>query len=142
MRRGDREAAVGQVVAVTGASGLQETADLGGDRVLLAGHAAQHGAEPAFGQAEAVVRGGVEVPDTALPGGDDGFLGLGVGDRGEQIADHRRAEGEFTDPHRPGPEHVLAHCHGFTPDRRRRPAMPPSTARAVPVTEAAAGEAR
>ena len=46
---------------------VEEPADLGGDHVLVAGAVPQGVAEAAFGQAEAVVRRGVEGPDAAVP---------------------------------------------------------------------------
>ena len=58
---GDGEA-VGQVVAA-GLGGFEAAAHLGGDGVRRARPVAQRGAETAFGQADAVVRGGVEVAD-------------------------------------------------------------------------------
>lgn len=138
---GDGEA-VGQVVAGGLRPGTEQSADLGGQDVLVPGQTAQSGAEAPFGQAEAVVRGGVEVPYAGFPGGQDGPFGLGVADRGEEVPDPGGAEGEFADAQCAAAEWVVASAHDFGSGRRRRPAIPPSTASAVPVTEEAEGEAR
>ena len=53
------------------ATGVEQPADLGGDHVLVARPVPQGLAEAPLGQAEAVVRRGVEGPDAAVPGGVD-----------------------------------------------------------------------
>src|SRR5205823_4586408 len=88
--------AVREVVAAL-AGGLQDAADLGGDRVGGTGVFAKDGADSAFGQAEAVVRGGVEVADALLPGRGHRLAGLFLADLGVEVADGGPAEGEGAD---------------------------------------------
>jgi len=148
--------AVGQIVAGGVGYGLQQASDLGRQRVGVARPLPQRGADPAFGQAEAVVRGGVEVPDARVPGGQQRGLRLGRIDLGVEVAERGGAEGQVGDLDRSVPQGGRPH-RGSCPlaadgsavgsadgsaGRSRRPCMPPSTASAVPVTEAAAGPAR
>src|SRR5205807_2990637 len=93
---GHGETARRQVVAAL-VGGLQTAADLGGVRVGRTRVFAQDGAEAAFGQAEAVVRGRVEVADALLPGGGHGLLRLLFAHLGVEVADDGTAEGEWAD---------------------------------------------
>src|SRR5487761_616424 len=76
---------------------LVPPADLGGDHVLVARTGPERLAEPALGQAEAVVRRGVEGPDPALPGRVDGGPRVVVAHLGVQAPDGRAAEGQLGD---------------------------------------------
>ena len=78
---------------------------------------------------------------------------VAVGHRGEQVADRRPAERDLGDRHPRPPERAqrqsgpaartLARCRGgHERGLIRRPDMPPSIARAVPVTDDASGLAR
>ncbi len=133
------------------AAGLEQAADLGGDDVVIARAVPQRVAEAALGQAEAVVRRGVEGPDPAVPGRVDGGPGVVVAHLGEQVPDRRAAEGQLGDVDRRPAEAAqrkrgLRRCRGSRSGHERglirRPAMPPSTASAVPVTDDASGLAR
>lgn len=134
--RGGHREAVGQVVAAR-VHGLQEAAHLRRDGVLGAGPVAQGRAQAPFGEAETVVRGGVEVADAARPGGVDRVVRLLVGDLGVQVADAGGAEGQRADGDAVGAEGVHR-----TAWRGRRPCIPPSTASAVPVVEPDSGLAK
>lgn len=142
---GDGEAVSEVVAGVVAVDGFEAAADLGGEGVLGARAGAQGLAEAAFGEAEAVVRGGVEVPHALPPGGGDGLVRLCVVERGVEVADAAGAEAEGGDRHAPAvervPSLVLARVHRFT-GRGLRPCIPPSTARAVPVVAPESGLAR
>src|SRR5699024_10016427 len=63
-------------------------------QVLLARVGGQALTEPALAGAEAVVRGGVEVPDAGLPGGAHRAVGLLVGGGPVEVAELGGAEAE------------------------------------------------
>jgi len=77
--------------------GLEEAADLGGEHVLVSRTVPQGVAQTALGQAEAVVRRGVERADAAVPRRVDRGCGVVVAHRGEQVPDRRAAEGQLGD---------------------------------------------
>ncbi len=133
---------LGKVVAVQLPGRAQQPADLGGEDVLVPGAAAQGLSEPSLGQAQTVMRSRVEIPDTRLPRSGNRGLGIGIGHRREQVADPRRTEGEFADLHLAASQGPAVRAHDRASGRSRRPAIPPSTCRAVPVVLPAAGEAR
>jgi hypothetical protein len=74
---------------------LEQPADLRGDRIVVARTAGEGGAEPALGQAEPVVRSGVEVPDAAVPRRVDRGMRFVVADRAVQVAELGAAEGKL-----------------------------------------------
>src|SRR5206468_1193648 len=91
------EAVVQVARALPGGVGHDQSADLGGQRVLLARTRPQYRTHPPLGQAETVVRGGVEVPDAALPGRLDGRGRILVRYHLVQIADRRGTEAQLAD---------------------------------------------
>src|SRR3954447_6048246 len=94
---------------------------------------ARRAPEPLLGQAEAVVRRGVEVAPALVPGRVDGRDGLGVAHLAEQVAQRRTAE--------PDALVVREDLHQRAAGSRRF-CMPPSTASAVPVVDPDNGLAR
>jgi hypothetical protein len=133
--------ALGEIVAAAVLRvGFEQPPDLGGDGVRVAVASAQHGAQAPLGQPESVVRGGVEGAYARLPGRlHRGGRGL-LGDRAEEVADAGGPERQLGDPDTGAAQRGRSHAP--TAGRSRSPCMPPSTARAMPVTEAAAGLAR
>lgn len=79
--------------------GDEEAAGLGGDDVLVAGAVAQGGAQPVFGQAQAVVRRGVVIADARVPGGVQGGGGVLGGGGAVEVADDGGAEAELGELH-------------------------------------------
>ena len=86
----------------------EEPPDLGGEHVLVSGAACEGGAEAALGQAESVVRRGVEVADAGVPGRLDRGVRLVVGRLAEQVAELRGAESEFGQG-QAGPQRATQH---------------------------------
>lgn len=95
---GRDDEAVRQVVAGQSGACAQQAADLGGQRELRTWPGAQGVSKTALGQAESVVRSGVERADSAGPGGLDGGGRVLVADRVEQIAQRGGAQGELIEP--------------------------------------------
>jgi hypothetical protein len=85
---------------VTTGGRLEKPSDLRGDDVILSGPADERSAEAPLGQAEAVVRRGVEVADTGVPGGVDGRACLVIADGAIQVAELRTAERELSESKR------------------------------------------
>ncbi len=88
-------------VALPRAAGVvhEQPADLGGQHVVVARAAGEGGAEAAFGQAEAVVRGGVEVADAAGPRGVHDRPRVLAGHGPEEVAQLGAAEAERGEVH-------------------------------------------
>ena len=74
--------------------GTQQTSDLRREQILLPRVLVQERAEATLGGADAVVRGGVEVTDPALPRGGDGACGLLVGGGPVEVPELRGAEAQ------------------------------------------------
>ena len=87
-----------------GAGRLKQAADLRGDHVLGAPTVPERVTQAPFRQPEAVVRRGVEGPDSAVPGRVDGGAGVAVGDLGKQVPNGRAAEGQFGNAYRRFPQ--------------------------------------
>lgn len=118
----------------------EQPAHLGGEGVGVTGAVAQRGAEPPLRQAETVVGRGVERADAGVPGGVHRGTGGLVGDRLVEVAEGGAAQRQLRDRHRAGAQ--PGGPHDRASGRSRSPCIPPSTASAVPVTDAAAGLAR
>jgi hypothetical protein len=104
--------AEGGLHVVDGVVGYEQAADLGAEGELLAGSGLQHGAEAAFRQAQAVVRGRVEAADALFPGRLDGGAGVLLGDGAVEPGEWRAAEREFCDGDAAAPEAVPPDVHG------------------------------
>ena len=76
------EVVVPATTVAVGGQVVDEAANLGGEDELVARDSGQGAAEAEFGEAIAVHRRGVVGADAVLPGGEDRFFGLGVGDAG------------------------------------------------------------
>ena len=100
--------------------------------VLVARARREGCAEAAFRQAEAVVRGGVEVADARVPGGVDRRRGVLGGVARYRLPMTGGAEAEFGEAHR----RPCGMVRAFTPvpTAGHRPSQPPSTGRIVPWT--------
>jgi hypothetical protein len=106
----------------------EQASDLCGDHVVVAGPRAKGGAQTPLGQAEAVVRCGVEVPESGVPGGVDRGRELLVASGAVHVAALRSAEAER------GEEDGGSARHGHRFHRPYRPSQPPSTGMAAPWT--------
>ena len=130
--------AVGEIVAAAARRvGFEQPPDLGGDGVRVAGPAAQRGTQAALGQAESVVRGGVEVRMPASQAAST------AADAASSVTGRKRL------PMPAAPNDSSVTLTSVPPSvvvlmsrpagRSRSPCMPPSTASAVPVMDAGGG---
>ncbi len=85
------------VAGVRRRDGFQQSTDLCGQCVIVAGAPAQRFAEASLRQAQPIVGGRVERAHPGRPGGVDGGRSRVVVDRGVQVAQRGGAESEFGD---------------------------------------------
>ena len=95
MRRGNGEPLL--VEAVDGVDRLEEASDLGRENVGLARIRGERLAEAPLGEAEPVVRSGVEVAHTEMPRGVHRGARVLVRDRAVEVAELRAAERQLAD---------------------------------------------
>ena len=74
---------------------LEHPSDLRGDDVLAARPIGEALAQTSLRQPQAVVRGGVEIADAALPGGLDRFIRLDLRGLAEEIAELSRSQADL-----------------------------------------------
>ena len=84
---GHHEVVVGVELSGTLGVRFEQAPDLGRHDVLVARFRRQERTEPALGQPQPVVRGGVEIADADIPRGLQDRPGFVVGERPEQVAD-------------------------------------------------------
>ncbi len=89
---------------------------------------------------ELLERRRIEIADTGIPCGLERGVRVAAVDRCEETAERRAAEAEFGDFDAAASELPALHARQVL--RRRKPCMPPSTARTVPVVAEASGLAR